>query len=76
MIAKTLACLVATLLGLYGAWWASSLAHAIYLEKVNSFDDLTSIMVTWFVVTSAILCPILCGCALRALKHMNRKPNA
>jgi hypothetical protein len=76
MIAKTLVCLVSTLLGLYGAWWASSLAHAIYIEKVSSFDDLTTIMLMWFSVTAAILCPILYWGTLRVLKRMNRKSNA
>jgi hypothetical protein len=76
MIAKALVCLVATLLGFYGAWWASSLAHAIYIERVSSFDDLTTIMLMWFSVTAAILCPLFCWSALRFLKRLKRKPNA
>ena len=76
MIAKILVCLVATLLGLYGAWWVSSLAHAIFLETVSSFDDLTTIMLTWFAVTAAVLCPVLCWGALQALKRVSRRPNA
>jgi uncharacterized membrane protein YeaQ/YmgE (transglycosylase-associated protein family) len=75
MIAKTIVCIVSILLGIYGAWWASSLAHAIYIEKVSSFDDLSTIMLMWFLITAAILCPILCWGALRVLMRMNRKYN-
>jgi len=72
MIAKALVCLAATLLGLYGAWCASALGRAIAIEKVSSYDELLTIMLTWFIVTAAVLCPILCWGALRVLKRISR----
>lgn len=73
MIIKTSICLIAILLGLYVAWWASSLANAIYLEKVDSFDDLSEIMLAWFVIAATVFCPIFCWTALRILKRVKRE---
>jgi len=72
MISKMLVCVVAIALGLYGAWWVSSLAHFFYLERVNSFDDLTAIMLTWLVVAAVVLCPFLCWSFLKILKRVQK----
>ena len=76
MTSKTLVCILAIMLGLYGAWWASSLAHFFYLEKVSSFDDLSIVMLTWFVVAAVVLCPLLFWSFLKILKRIQKSSNA
>lgn len=76
MVSRTLICILAIALGLYGAWWASSLAHFFYLEKVNSFDDLSAIMLMWFVVAAVALCPLLCWGFLKSLKRIQKRRDA
>lgn len=74
-LAKTLVCIFAIALGLYGAWWISTLAHHLYLEEVDSFEKLTTIMLSWFAVSAAILCPLLCWGFLKILKTRQNKKN-
>ena len=76
MISKILACVIAIALGLYGAWWASAAAHFFYSEKVESFDELSTAMFVWFLVTAVVLCPALCWSFLKVLKRIRRKGNA
>lgn len=76
MISKILVCIIAIALGLYGAWWASAAAHFFYVEKVKSYDELSTAMFVWFLVTVAVLCPILCWSFLKVLKRIRRKGNA
>ncbi|MDR1661820.1 MAG: hypothetical protein LBR95_05255 [Azoarcus sp.] len=76
MISKILVCIIAIALGFYVAWWASAAAHFFYIEKVKSFDELSTVMLVWFLVTAAILCPTLCWSFLKVLKRIRRKGNA
>jgi uncharacterized membrane protein YeaQ/YmgE (transglycosylase-associated protein family) len=76
MVSRTLVCIPAIALGLYGAWWASSLAHFFYLEKVNSFDDLSTFMLMWFAVAAVVFCPLLCWSFLKVLKRMRKSRDA
>jgi Na+/melibiose symporter-like transporter len=72
MISKALVCIIAIALGLYGAWWASAAAHFFYIESVKSFDELSTTMLAWFVVTAAVLCPALCWSFLKIFKRIRR----
>lgn len=73
MIYKTLVCIVGIALGLYAAWWSSAAAHFVYVEKVKSFDDLSTVMFWYFVVTAAIFCPACCWGLLKVLQRMRKK---
>jgi hypothetical protein len=72
MIVKIFVCVAAIAIGLYGAWWASSATHFLYVEKAKSFDDLSAVMFVSFVVSAAIFCPMLCWGGLRALKRVKK----
>ncbi|MFD1839069.1 hypothetical protein [Paracidovorax cattleyae] len=52
--------------GVYGAWWVSWLAHALYLEKAGSFDALNMVMLASFLMAAVVLCPLSCGLLLKS----------
>lgn len=70
MLVKALVCIVATAIGLYGAWLVGSLARYIYIERVNSFDELSEVIFAWFMVAAVVLCPLLCWSFLKLLKRI------
>jgi uncharacterized membrane protein YeaQ/YmgE (transglycosylase-associated protein family) len=76
MISRIMICIFVIALGLYGAWWASAAAHFFNVEKVKSYDELSTTMFVWFLVTAAVLCPILCWSFLKALNLIRIKGNA
>lgn len=75
MISKILVCIIATAIGLYGAWWTSAAVHFFYIKKTNSFDELSTAMFVCFVAAAAFLCPALCWSFLKLLKCIKSKSN-
>ncbi|MBF9266807.1 hypothetical protein [Paracidovorax cattleyae] len=59
--------------GVYGAWWVSWLAHALYLEKAGSFDALNMVMLASFLMAAVVLCPLSCGLLLKVLRHWTER---
>lgn len=72
-IAKPLTCFVSIVLGVYAAVWIAGFAQFLYIEKVNSFDELVLYFNWSLALTAAVLCSLFCWTALKLLKGLQKR---
>ena len=71
-IAKTLTCLASIILGLSAAIWIARSAQFLYIEKVNSFDELVLYFNWSLALTAAGMCTLFCWASLKLLKRIKK----